>query len=623
MLRKNFTFVLSVFIALFWISTLAAPLHAYIDLAPTLAKVISDSRKIALVEVVEYNREKHEVAMKEVRVLKGDASTDLVRHEVASTDKGAVPQQIQLWALPGSRAVLFASRNTSLVCIGPGWYQARTTGSGPWKLGVDRPDLSLSYYGSLSRLTDSIESMIAGKTAVLTVVAYNADNEGAAFDLALNRQSLPGLVRLQRIRANMQMPQMVMAASSNPAYFLGPGVVDVDDIPALIDKLKSSEPMDRAEAADDLRSLGRKAAEAASPLAALLKDSQQRVRFSAASALLQITPKDARPIEVLTTGLSDADATTRRDAALAAGLAGSAAAPLAEKLADLLKDKNQSVKNTALQAISTLGPAAAKAAGSVTPLLDDPELTIDAADALGRIGPAARPALKRLAQMLSSDQPAVQWAAVRAMSQIGGEEARPAADFMVRALRTASEIESYHMMVYFALLGPVAKDSAAAIRGVRIKNPLLPQVTLWAIEADKSLPWQGQGGMFNMPGPGMADTPDIALYIYEAFVHELGERLRPTAKLLAQKIMDGTAGNVPAWGYQILTCGPEEAIAVLAPRLADQDLVMRQRATVALGRMGAAAAPAKVQIKEALDKAANEKEKRLLQWCLDEISGEQ
>ena len=63
----------------------------------------------------------------------------------------------------GARGVLFVSRNTALVCIGRGWYQARASDTGPWKLGTNRPDLPLAYYGSVSRLADGIELMLAGK----------------------------------------------------------------------------------------------------------------------------------------------------------------------------------------------------------------------------------------------------------------------------------------------------------------------------------------------------------------------------------------------------------------------------------------------------------------------------
>ncbi len=174
---------------------------------------------------------------------------------------------------------------------------------------------------------------------------------------------------------------------------------------------------------------------------------------------------------MLAKGLESGNLAERRDAAEAAGLAGPATSPLIDKLASLLKDPDEAIRITALQAIATLGPAAAQAAGAVTPLLDNPESAIDAADALGRIGSAARPALKRLTEMLSSDQPAVRWAAVRAMSQIGGDEAHPAVDFMVRAMRNATEVEGYNMMIYFSLLGPVAKDAIPTIRRRGSRTP--------------------------------------------------------------------------------------------------------------------------------------------------------
>ena len=311
----------------------------------------------------------------------------------------------------------------------------------------------------------------------------------------------------------------------------------------------------------------------------------------------------------------------RREAVKDIGLAGPAAGRLVGKVAPLLKDPDESMRITALQAISMLGPAAAQAAGAVAPLLDDPDLAIDAADALGRIGSAARPAMKRLAEMLSANQPAIRWAAVRAMSQIGGEEARPAVDFMVRSLRNATEVEGYNMMIYLALLGPVAKDAAPTIRSVRIKNPVLPSATAWAIESDRTLPWLGRGG-FGPGGPGGGQGPDIGVLIYEAYVHELGDRLRPAARLLAQKIVEGTAGNVPAWGYKILTCAPDEVIKILTSRLDDNDVVKRERVTVALGHMGAAAAPGIDRVKAAISKASTDHEKRLLAWCLREISCE-
>jgi HEAT repeat protein len=602
---------------------LAPSAHAYIDLAATLARISSDSQRIVVVEVADFRREKRGLILKEVRALKGEVSTEPVR-QIVATDGGAIPRQVLTWAAPGARAVVFFSRGNALICLGEGWYQVTSSGTGPWKLAQDRPDLPLAYHGSLSRLIDGLERMQAGKEATLTVVAHGTDNEAASFDLALNRHNLPGLVRVERIRANANMPALVMAASANASYIVGPGPVDAGDLPALMDRLNSPDATVRAEAADDLRTLGRKAAKAVEALTPLLKDSSSKVRFSVAAALLQIKPGNSQPLDVLRSGLESADKSDVRAAARSTGLAGAAASPLVNKLGSFLTSDDEAIQVTALQAIALLGPAAGAAAKDVTPLLDNRELAVDAADTLGRIGAPARPALKRLAEMLSDKEPSFRWAAVRAMSQIGGEEAKPAVDFMIRTMPRAPEVDRYNMMIYLALLGPVAKDAASVIRTSGSRNPVLPSATLWAIEPDKNLPWQGggRGPGFGGPPGGFGGGINIATLIYENYVHELGERLRPAVRVLAQKILDGSAGEVPAWGYKILACSPDVSLEILTPALTHQDLVMRERAVVALGYMGGSARPAADSLRAAQKATANEREKRLIGWSLREIDKE-
>ncbi len=226
----------------------------------------------------------------------------------------------------------------------------------------------------------------------------------------------------------------------------------------------------------------------------------------------------------------------------------------------------------------------------------------------------------------------MRWAAVRAMSQIGGEQAHPAVTFMIRALPDATEVEGYNMMIYLALLGPVATDALPAIEKTHVKNPILPDATRWAMAPDKSLPWQNATGMFGpgrgfgsnggTPGGASGNLPDIFTVIYSAYVHELGDRLRPAAKMLAQKIIDDSAGDVPIWGYGILAAGPEESLAILTPHLSDKELALRERAIVAIGYMGESAAPAKANLEAALQNAATLREKLLLQWSLQEIQGD-
>ncbi|MBE3070916.1 MAG: HEAT repeat domain-containing protein, partial [Planctomycetes bacterium] len=382
---------------------LASPARAYVDLAPTLGRIVGESKTISLVEVDQFRRDPGAVILKKVRDLKGETGADPIKHRVAAAGGAGVPRHILEWAEPGRRGVLFVAAGTTLVCLGQGWYQAHASSDGWWTLGVDRPDLPLAYQGTLSRLSDALELMLAGKTGVITTVPHGADDEAASFDLALNRTRLPGLARLQRTRASLGMPPVVAAVSASPAFLVGPGQAGEEEIPALLEKLKSPDATVRAESADDLRSLGPKARAAEAALAALLDDAAPRVRMSAAAALARIAPGSARPLSVLGEGLAHSDAAVRRHATRAVGLAGAAAAPLAGRLAALLGDADELTRVAALQSIATLGPAAAEACDAVTKLLDQPAMAIDAADALGRIGPAARPALKRLAEMLSSE----------------------------------------------------------------------------------------------------------------------------------------------------------------------------------------------------------------------------
>ena len=610
---------------------LAAPLlllpraaHAYIDLAPTLPKIISDAPTIALVEVTAFDRDTHIVTLKAVRTLKGTEPPAAIQHEVAPKG-GAVPRQVLQWATPGSRAVIFASRTTTLVCLGTTWYQVRSPGTGVWKLDKERPDLPLAYYGSVGRLAEGVIALLQNKGAVITVVAYGVDSEGAMFDLALNRQSLPGVVRVARIRATASMPGSVASASSNPAYFIGPGAVDENDLPALLKQIKSGEAVDRAEAADDLRALGRKVREATPDLLALLKDISPRVRLAAAAALCRVAPKETASITILLDGLKSTDAAVRRLAASYAAFAGEKGEPLVEPLAAMLSDTDETLRANALESISVLGPVAAKAVPKLIPMLDRPENVIDVADALGRIGSAASPALKRLTPLLTSDQPLVRWATVRAMSQIGGPDAHPVVAFMVKYMGSgsANEVEGYNMMIYLALLGHVAQDAVQPIQNFRLKNPGLPVATLWAISPETNFPWNAGSG-FARFGMGRGGAfGNLQELIYVAYVNGLGTRLAPNAPKLAKAVMDNTAGDVPTWGYRILAADPAKSIEILAPYLKNTDLIIRERAVVALGYMGEDAEPARDALAAALKKAANEREQRLIEWAIRQIDGEE
>jgi HEAT repeat protein len=599
-----------VLVAAAWMMWMAPPARAYVDLAPTLARIVREAQTITVAEIVAHNPEKGAVILKKIRDLKGETGADPLKHLLVRADESALDAPLADWAETGRRCVVFASDKAAVVCVGEGWYQAYATENGWWRISAPRPDLPLAFYGSVSRLAEALPPILAGKAAVITAVPHGANREGASFDLALNRANLPGLVKVQRLRASYKMPEMAMGVGSNPAWVIGMGRVGKDELPGLREKLHAGDAVVRAEAANDVGFLGADAAAATSDLAQLLDDKVASVRLAAAAALLRISGKDARAVEVLAKGLADGDAATRRQAARAAGLAGPAAAPLADKLAALLSDPDTRVRRSALQAIATLGPAAATAREAVTALLDRPETATDAADALGRMGAAARPSLKALARLLTADAPAQRWAAVRAMAQIGGPDAAPAVQFMIKQLPKASEADGYNMLIYLALLGPVAKDAIPAVLNSRVRNPILRQTTAWAIDPTSELPTVSSFG-----------GADFAQYILEAYVQELGDNLKPAALTLAKKIMAGKAGNFPGWGYKLLARFPDESLTILTPGLADNELAMRERATVAIGYMGRAAQAARPQVAQALKTSNDEPERLLLQWCLRELDG--
>ncbi len=600
--------------------TLAGSVYGYIDLAPTLGKIVGDATKISLVEVVSLDEKTHVLTLKEVKPLKGAAAEGNIQHNVASADGNMIPPAIVQWADPGARGVLFSTRATSLLCFGEGWYQAKSS-AGEWKLGVDRSDLPLAYYGSVSRLSDGIATMLKGGDAVITTVQHGADDNAASFDLAFNRMNLPGVIRVQRIRANLQMPGTVMSVSVNPAWVVGLGAVGEEDLPALQERLASSDAATREEAAEDIEQLGRKAKPAEAALAKLLSDSSERVRIAAASAVIRIDGANSEATAILTKGLAGSDAGIRRASAAAVGRTGTAATPLISSLSATLRDPNIQVKRAAVRAVATLGPVAAGAAKALAPLLEDSALKIEAADALGRIGTAARPVPPGLVAMLRDDQPmAVHLAAVRAMSQIGGPEAHPAVDFIIKTLPSMDEIGEYNMEIYLSMLGPVARDAIQVSQSTKLTHPVLPTATLWALKAD-SLPWQmsGGGGRF---GGGGGGGLDLVSSMYSVYFRELGERLQPVALLLLKQIEEGTDKSTPDWGYKLLACAPRESNAQLGAMLASDDIAKREHAASILGNMGPSAAPSQPKLQAAREKASTDGEKRLIDWALQETQTE-
>src|SRR5471032_2712061 len=140
------------FAAAVWLVLMAQPAGAYVDLAPTLARIVREAQTITVAEVVAFSPEKGAVVLKKLRDLKGETASDPIKHRLLRADESALDAPLADWAEPGRRCVVFVTGKTAVVCVGEGWYQVHAEGNGWWRIGAPRPDLPLAFYGSVSRL---------------------------------------------------------------------------------------------------------------------------------------------------------------------------------------------------------------------------------------------------------------------------------------------------------------------------------------------------------------------------------------------------------------------------------------------------------------------------------------
>jgi HEAT repeat protein len=206
-------------------------------------------------------------------------------------------------------------------------------------------------------------------------------------------------------------------------------------------------------------------------------------------------------------------------------------------------------------------------------LLEDRQLRCAAAESLGRIGPAAGAALPDLAKAISDPDATWQWTAVRAMVLIGGPGARPAVPFLIdRTNKAPRSRELYQLTWLLGLLGPIARDALPALGLARQRDNELASMAMWAIAPDEQFPWEL--GYY-------ADRP-CDLWLFADYIDRMGERATPAAAALANRIIDGTAGRVPSWGYHLLKARRETAVPILNKALDNPNPAIRRRAQLAL-----------------------------------------
>ena len=563
---------------------------AYIDISPTLGRIILESHNIALVQVEKTHRDKRIVIYRKLADLRGTLADGPIKHQLTDGHPPREPRHILDWAAPGQAAVVFAYRGTMLVCTGASWYEAhRATAPARgaedddalapwWRMSLDRPELALVYCGSPNRLAKHVRDILQNQKVIVTTVAHGAQGRGAFSECVFNDMQAGALPPLQRLHAHLNMPRTVYDIDTGSPWFVGLGAIAESEIPLAVQGLEAAEPRDRLDALGDLASLGATARSALPAIRKLLSDGDACIRLQAMTAIALIDPADQRAVESLIAALADDAPLVRRTAAQCIARLGPPAAaalgPLLRRVAE--PDPDPNVRAAAIDAIGRLGPAAAGAIPQLIRLMDDPSLRCAAAESLGRIGPAAATALSGLAKALSDPDETWQWTGARAMVLIGGDGAAPVVPFLMKKTAKAPRSrELYQLTWLLGLLGPVAREAIPTLRHAQNRDNELASMAVWAVAPEDQYPWQ-IGYNWNRP---------CDQWLFADYIDRMGERATPAAATLARRVLDGTAGRVPPWGYHLLKARPDAALPILKKGLEHEDPRVRQRAQIALNAM--------------------------------------
>src|ERR1044071_9963701 len=95
-------------ILLIALTSIIAPLFAYVEAPMSLGAVISQSTNIVLMQVQSVDREKNLIIYRKVEDLKGKHSQDVIKHNIGRGGLRANEWKPQMdWAEPGKMAVFF------------------------------------------------------------------------------------------------------------------------------------------------------------------------------------------------------------------------------------------------------------------------------------------------------------------------------------------------------------------------------------------------------------------------------------------------------------------------------------------------------------------------------------
>ncbi len=403
---------------------------------------------------------------------------------------------------------------------------------------------------------------------------------------------------------------------------LGPAgemALDQQVLPSIIEQLESPDPAVRYHMAWTLRRLGNRAEPARPALVQRTADPIEDVRKAAYGTLHQLGVP-AEMVPKITQHLQHDDEAVRLDAAYALYWLPAQPAALPDYLV-ALRDEKSTIQNAGAEAIGKLGPAAAPAVPELIQQIQaiEPDqlnqmgviLDQGPLKALGRIG---EPAVAPLSQLLSDPNPASRYQAALLLGRMG-QPAHASLASLAALMRREEAFLSVKLEAAVAVV-QLGGDSAAA-RGVM--TPLLkhPQASVraqavWAL---------GRVGRVAEPAVPdlirLLDDP-VELVRSQAILtlESLGAAARPAVPALGVRISDNDV-NIRDTALRILRgLGPAAADALpdvlelIRDREDPAEKLVRVQGAHVLAACGKVAAPAIPVLVEAIQNGNNPLEVR-------------
>jgi HEAT repeat protein len=576
------------------LALIAAPVHGYVDVSPSLGWIIKDATAITVFQVDKVSLEKKAILYKKVADLKGFFPDAEVRHHVAEGFHPREPKIVLDWAEPGKLAICFSSGKGAVICTGTYWYQVGATRDAWWRMTTGRPELSLAYYGPAEKLRKAVTEILAGKEVVITAINHGTQlgiyqYNNVAFQKVLRGKECP----VWRIRASLDMPESVWRVSDRQSeWVVGTGAAGPEDVPALLKDLKDKSEAVRARAATDLGLVGWAAKDALPDLRKACSDPDPIVRIRAARAMVLIQEDDLSPVKVLQKELAHEKPEVRRRAATALGDLNQAAKSALPTLVEALRDDDERVRWAAASSISRIGSAAGPAVAALAQALRDPTIRVMAADALGAAGSQARGAVPLLIDALKSEDADYRWTAAVALSRIDPKAAKAALPLFIEKLQSDDHRARWDAMMYITPMGKEAKDAAPAVREIVKRGNGVAAATLAAIA-----------------GPDAEDALGVLLHILDddwdttENIAQIGPAAIPELlKMMNKPELKNRHLVVKALG--LLAPKAPQCIPPLIDALKLEDKSIRKAAAVALGSLGAKAKDAIPELEKALNDEA-------------------